>query len=510
MDINVFSHLLALPTSTAFQAISRFAATTLITAVWQSAVIAGILTITLRLIPGISASVRFTLWAAAFLLMLLLPFLPLAVAHCAAQSGSQAAHPLLLFDVRWSIAIVALWACATIYRIASLARNAWRLRQVWKTAQPVQNHSSSVTEHVRAAQICTTRQLDRPAVIGFLAPRILIPEWLFARLSPSELDQIVLHETEHLRRHDDWTNLLQKLSLVLFPLNPALWWIEHKLCLEREMACDDGVIRRTKSPRAYATCLTDLAERSLHHTLSPTEALSLGAWQRRPELTQRVYSILKRQPKLHPVATTALLALVTSGLVAGSVELARCPQLVTFASPLASQPLAQIISPDSRSHLVQTSFSTDRKNATSSFHPVLATFKSPLPLRQSNLLPAHTVTKRTFKAPQTKGLRATPPLAVAQNVTFRAEDQQPDSSTQESWLVLTTWEQTTALPTEQPSSQATLTAASSEHVNSSTVAPEPIYQTTVTRMIFRIVPARYTPQTPALNAARSGWLVFHL
>ena len=79
-------------------------------------------------------------------------------------------------------------------------------------------------------------------MIGFFKPRILIPDWLFARLTSGELEQIVLHEAEHLRRRDDWTNLFQKLCLVFFPLNPALMWIEHRLCREREMACDDGVI----------------------------------------------------------------------------------------------------------------------------------------------------------------------------------------------------------------------------------------------------------------------------
>ncbi|MEI4861539.1 M56 family metallopeptidase, partial [Klebsiella pneumoniae] len=80
----------------------------------------------------------------------------------------------------------------------------------------------------------------------------LIPDWLFARMTAGELEQIVMHEAEHLRRRDDWTNLLQKLCLVLFPLNPALVWMERRLCREREMACDEGVIRMTRAPRAYA------------------------------------------------------------------------------------------------------------------------------------------------------------------------------------------------------------------------------------------------------------------
>ncbi len=86
----------------------------------------------------------------------------------------------------------------------------------------------------------------------------------------------MLHEVGHLRRADDWINLLQKLSLVVFPLNPMLMWIERRLCLERELACDDDVLRLTKAPKAYATCLTNLAERRLEPQSGGVVAGRLG------------------------------------------------------------------------------------------------------------------------------------------------------------------------------------------------------------------------------------------
>ena len=129
-------------------------------------------------------------------------------------------------------------------------------------------------KNVRGGRVtlCTTEMLDRPSVIGFLAPRILIPAWLLARLTAGELEQIVLHEAEHLRRGDDWTNLAQKLWLAAFPLNPALAWMEHRLCQQREMACDEGVVRITNAPRAYAACLASLAERGLERQTRRVEA----------------------------------------------------------------------------------------------------------------------------------------------------------------------------------------------------------------------------------------------
>ncbi len=61
-------------------------------------------------------------------------------------------------------------------------------------------------------------------------------------------------------------------------------------------------------------------------------ALSLGAWQRRPELADRVHRILRRTPGLKPAMAKALVAFVVFGLAAGSIEFARCPQLVAFVA----------------------------------------------------------------------------------------------------------------------------------------------------------------------------------
>jgi len=198
----------------------------------------------------------------------------------------------------------------------------------------------------RRVQLCTSTRLDRPGVIGFFAPRILIPAWLYAQLSAPELEQIVLHEVEHLRRGDDWLNLLQKLALVLFPLNPILIAIERLLCRERELACDDGVLRRTRSPRAYAATLATLAERDLNHRdldhrrlASRTLSLALSALgslkktAHQSELARRVYRILRGEAAASPLHAIAVSVTVPLILLAGAAGLARCPQPISFATP---------------------------------------------------------------------------------------------------------------------------------------------------------------------------------
>jgi beta-lactamase regulating signal transducer with metallopeptidase domain len=135
--------------------------------------------------------------------------------------------------------------------------------------------------------------LDAPSVVGFLHPAVLLPRALWSELEPGDLKQILMHEKAHLDRGDDWTNLLQKLLRAVCPLNPALLWAERQLCMEREQACDDAVLDAAGNPRAYATCLTKLAETRL---VKRAAALAPGMWKRHSELAGRVNNILHRKP----------------------------------------------------------------------------------------------------------------------------------------------------------------------------------------------------------------------
>jgi hypothetical protein len=120
-----------------------------------------------------------------------------------------------------------------------------------------------------------------------------------------------------------------EIGLALFPLNPVLYWTEGRLCAERELACDDRVLQSSCTRKAYAMCLTRLAEDSV---LRRKLTLALGAWERRSELVSRVQRLLRpgqsmgsRQAKL---VTGGLLVAISGG----SLALTRSPQLVGFAS----------------------------------------------------------------------------------------------------------------------------------------------------------------------------------
>lgn len=489
----------------ALQPIASVAAPVAVTALWQGIIVASGLAICVRFAPRISAAHRFLIWAAGFVALVALPFLPQfwgvapagAISGVSAGQAVAAARPWLSLDLRWSLAIGAFWILASFIRAADLAVHSYRLRKLWKSAVPVEGRMWGR----RNAEICTTRQLDRPSVIGFFAPRILIPEWLFNRLTPDELDQIVLHEAEHLRRGDDWTNLLQKLCLVVFPLNAGLWWMERQLSKTREMACDEGVIRITRAPRAYAACLTSLAEGGLEHR---TEALSLGAWQRRPELVQRVHRILRRGRTLHPVAAGAVLAALGGGLSIVTIGFAHCPQLVAFipARETGNEALATRIEQNEAGHLMDASYTLpSRRNnkVTPGFYAMQTKAVMPSP-EQPKPYVAHN-TKPATAAEDSSHRR----MAEAKLTNLRSK---PAAEQQEQqWIVFTSFEQV-------DTSDGTAADYDTAQSSGSTINSQPhngqSSQVTITRLILRVLPT--SSNSPQLGAAplRDGWFVIQL
>jgi hypothetical protein len=156
---------------------------------------------------------------------------------------------------------------------------------------------------------------------------VVVPTWTLEELPAEELKVILMHELAHLRRWDDWTNLAQKVVKALFFFHPAVWWIEGKLTLEREMACDDLVLAQTRNPRTYAKSLLSLAERV---GLGKGIALAQAALGRAHQTSQRIMQILDTgRPKATKVWKPAL-GVVTAVSAVAIMVVPYTPNLVSF------------------------------------------------------------------------------------------------------------------------------------------------------------------------------------
>lgn len=99
--------------------------------------------------------------------------------------------------------------------------------------------------------------------------------------------------------------------------HPAIWWLQSRLALEREMACDECVLAETGNARAYAKSLATIAERSFaqRSLVRRTIALAQAAVSRLHHTTMRVTKILSPAPrKSHSTAMMVASAAAFGGI----------------------------------------------------------------------------------------------------------------------------------------------------------------------------------------------------
>jgi beta-lactamase regulating signal transducer with metallopeptidase domain len=156
----------------------------------------------------------------------------------------------------------------------------------------------------RNVTLRVSRDHRSPVVLGFLKPVIL----LSADTGLEASDHVLRHELAHVRRCDDWANLVQHSIKVLFFFHPAIWWVSKRISLEREIACDDQVLQSAVRPKAYALLLANLAARMQAPILAP------GVSTNQSQLKQRIDMILNSNRNTSPRLAKARLGLLATAM----------------------------------------------------------------------------------------------------------------------------------------------------------------------------------------------------
>ncbi len=313
------------------RAVAEFSAERMLNCIVEGLAIALFAWLVLRITGRRNSGTRFGAWFVALMAIGALPF----VGALAPGGATTAIPPAFTIASSWAMYLFTAWAVIATIGLLRVGVGLWQVRRVrancieiaTASLDPLLRETLREFRSSRSVKICVSDSLQVPTAIGFLQPVVALPEWAIGELTATELNAILLHELAHLRRWDDWTNLAQKLLQALFFFHPAVWWIESKLSLEREMACDDAVLAEMANPRAYAECLVTVAEKSL---MRRGLALAQAAVSRVRQTSQRVAQILDaRRPGATrtwkpALAMVAAFAMICVGL------LSRTPELVSF------------------------------------------------------------------------------------------------------------------------------------------------------------------------------------
>ncbi len=316
-----------------FQSVTQAFAGRALNTVAEGVALAGFSWLMLRFVRTRSAVMRFAVW---FSTLLAIVFMPLLL-----RTGSPGMWQRPQFELAssWATYLCMGWAVVAtglLIRLAGSLLHVRRLRRACRemdtNAAPELFETLRQSDIRRKVKIFVSDEVRVPTALGFFQPSILFPSWTLAQLSPEELKVILLHELAHLRRWDDWTNLIQKVLKAVFFFHPAVWWIEGRLSLEREMACDDLVLEQTGSASSYAASLVSVAEKAFSEKTRAQQALVLAqsAIGRVRQTSLRIAQILDpgrtgAKSGWRPALT------LTSGLMAAVLfGMPYAPELISF------------------------------------------------------------------------------------------------------------------------------------------------------------------------------------
>jgi D-alanyl-D-alanine endopeptidase (penicillin-binding protein 7) len=238
---------------------------------WQGGLVAIASFVMLRALAGARANVRYLVCWAAALLVVALPVLSrlhAAAIPAAAGAPLESAAILSLPAVWWTSGVLMLtaWAMWAVFHAVRFAAAIRGVRRARAGSHPFPADVESALPHWgrlratgRGATLVVSDAVATAAVLGWGSPVIAVAPSMVALLDPDELDRILIHEWAHVQRRDDLICIPQVLVRAIAGWHPALWWIDRRLHVEREIACDETTVAIAGSPKSYAACLLKLA-----------------------------------------------------------------------------------------------------------------------------------------------------------------------------------------------------------------------------------------------------------
>lgn len=309
----------------------------------EGAILAAFVWLLLRLLSRQNAGTRFALWFSALLATIVLPLLRLPWRTPVAQGGIARTSGLITLPDSLALYVFIAWAVVAGLALLRVVLGLWQVRRLRQASMEIDLPSLPMPvgqvmgEFSASLSLRVSDRVRVPTAIGFFAPTVIVPNWFLEEMSPEELRHVLLHERAHLRRRDDWTNLLQKIIKALIFFHPSAWWMEQQLSLEREIACDDAVLAQAATPQGYALCLKHVAEKSF---LRRKLALAHAIVSRMRQLSLRMARILDvDRPGTTRLWRPAVPIVVAVAVICG-FSAATAPELVSFSN---GKPPAKVV-----------------------------------------------------------------------------------------------------------------------------------------------------------------------
>jgi len=106
---------------------------------------------------------------------------------------------------------------------------------------------------------------------GLIQPRVLVSRGLLERLTPAQLEVVLVHEEEHVRRKDNLRHTVLHWVSVFWPAG-IRQQIRVNVALDAEESCDNAARRSTEDPQILRTVMDLISEATMHSPVAKRSA----------------------------------------------------------------------------------------------------------------------------------------------------------------------------------------------------------------------------------------------
>jgi beta-lactamase regulating signal transducer with metallopeptidase domain len=211
----------------------------------------------------------------------------------AATSGSHRQFNAQ-FKSNWVVLAFFVWLSGALLTLGSMLAAHRHVRRLARRSQVLRDGDWAallveLRGQLRVRRAVTLLQCAEnvmPAAWGTRRPIIFLPgdagHW-----PPGRRRVVLQHELAHVRRRDCLTQTIAGLVHALFWFNPLVWLAARRMCVEREIACDDMVLKIGCKASDYAGHLVEIAR-----SFRPLPSTAAIAMARSRALSERVAAII--------------------------------------------------------------------------------------------------------------------------------------------------------------------------------------------------------------------------
>ncbi len=198
----------------------------------------------------------------------------------------------------WPASLAVVWAIGTTAALAGLFVSLFRTRRLAGEADVLNDPEwCHAAEDIggrlgvrRQFRLLVSPKVGTPMAGGVWRPVIFLPAAIHS-WSVDRRDVVLAHEIAHVAGLDPLRHLLARIAVALYWFHPLIWIAARRATAAREEACDDEVLALGTLPSVYARTLLDLAD----STTPPLRRVATLSMVERSQLELRLMTILKSE-----------------------------------------------------------------------------------------------------------------------------------------------------------------------------------------------------------------------